>query len=152
MGRKFSFVKRMKDTSDLKLPERSTKKSAGYDFYAIEDVEIPPYQIGDNPFMVATGVKAEMEDDEFLMLVNRSSNPKKKKLVIPNSVGIIDADYFENEDNDGEMFFGFYNLGKDTILISKGDKLGQGIFMKFLKAESDKATGKRKGGIGSTGK
>lgn len=61
-------------------------------------------------------------------------------------------DYFENEDNDGEMFFGFYNLGKDTILISKGDKLGQGIFMKFLKVESDNATGKRKGGIGSTDK
>ena len=84
--RKFSFVKRLKDTKELKLPERSTKNSAGYDFFAIEDVEIPPYKIGDNPVMIATGVKAEMEDDEFLMLVNRSSNPKKKKLVIPNSL------------------------------------------------------------------
>ena len=134
MGRKFSFVKRMKDTSDLKLPERSTKKSAGYDFYAIEDVEIPPYQIGDNPFMVATGVKVEMEDDEFLMLVNRSSNPKKKKLVMASSVGIVDCDYYENEDNDGEMFFGFYNLSKDTILISKGDKLGQRYIYEIFKS------------------
>ena len=134
MGRKFSFVKRMKDTSDLKLPERSTKKSAGYDFYAIEDVEIPPYQIGDNPFMVATGVKAEMEDDEFLMLVNRSSNPKKKKLVMASSVGIVDCDYYGNEDNDGEMFFGFYNLSKDTILISKGDKLGQRYIYEIFKS------------------
>lgn len=63
----------------------------GYDFVAQERVEIPPYKIGDNPTMVKTGVKVLMPDDEYLMLVNRSSNPKKKKLVIPNSMGIVDA-------------------------------------------------------------
>lgn len=91
--RNFEFVKRIKgvDFDTFKLPERSTKKSAGYDFFAPERIEIPPYKLGDNPTMVKTGVKVYMPENEFLMLVNRSSNPKKKKLVIPNSVGIIDA-------------------------------------------------------------
>lgn len=145
------FFKVTRIEEDIKLPERSTKKSAGYDFFAIEDVEIPPYKLGDNPFMVATGVKACMLEDEFLMLVNRSSNPKKKKLVIPNSVGIIDADYFNNPDNDGEMFFGFYNVSNEPVQIKKGEKLGQGIFMKYLKTDDDEANGERTGGFGSTG-
>lgn len=148
--RKFEKVSRIKE--DIKLPERSTKNSAGYDFYAIEDVEIPPYKIGDNPFMIATGVKAEMMHNEFLMLVNRSSAPKKKKLVIPNSVGIIDADYYNNADNEGEMFFGFYNLSNETIEIKKDEKLGQGIFMNYHVTDDDNATGERIGGFGSTGK
>ena len=148
--RKFEKVSRIKE--DIKLPERSTRNSAGYDFYAIEDVEVPPYKIGDNPFMIATGVKAEMMHNEFLMLVNRSSAPKKKKLVIPNSVGIIDADYYNNADNEGEMFFGFYNLSNETIEIKKGEKLGQGIFINYHVTDDDNATGERTGGFGSTGK
>lgn len=91
MERKFEFVKRVEGKEGLKLPERATKNSAGYDFYNPERVEIEPYKLGDNPVLVKTGVKAYMGENEFLMLVNRSSNPKKKKLVIPNSVGIIDA-------------------------------------------------------------
>lgn len=153
--RKFEFVKRIVETnkeSELKLPERSTEKSAGYDFYCIERVEIPPYLIGEDPIMVRTGVKVIMPDDEYLMLVNRSSNPKKKKLVIPNSIGIIDADYYGNSDNDGEMMFGFYNLSKETVVIEKGEKLGQGIFCKYGKTDDDKASGERVGGFGSTGK
>lgn len=148
--RKFEKVKRIE--GDIKLPERSTRNSAGYDFYAIEDIEVPPYKFGDNPFMVATGVKANMAENEFLMLVNRSSNPKKKKLIMPNSIGVIDADYFENPDNDGEMFFTFYNVSNEPVQIKKGEKLGQGIFMKYLKTDDDKANGERTGGFGSTGK
>lgn len=75
----------------LRLPERSTKNSAGYDFINPEDIVIPAYKLGDKPTLVPTGVKVNMPDNEFLMLVNRSSNPKKKNLVIPNSLGIIDA-------------------------------------------------------------
>lgn len=135
----------------IKLPKRSTGKSAGYDFFAIEDIYIPPYKLGDDPIMIPTGVKAKMQDDEYLMLVNRSSNPKKKKLVIPNSLGIVDADYYGNEDNDGEMFFGFYNLSNEVVTIKKGEKLGQGIFMKYLLTDDDKSTEVRKGGWGSTG-
>ena len=148
--RNFLKVSRIED--EIKLPERATKNSAGYDFFAIERVEIPPYKIGDNPFMVATGVKARMFPNEFLMLVNRSSNPKKKKLVIPNSMGIIDADYYDNADNEGEMFFAFYNLSNETVVIEKGEKLGQGIFMKYYKTYDDNATEERVGGFGSSGK
>ena len=67
------------------------------------------------------------------------------------SVGIIDADYFNNPDNDGEMFFGFYNVSNEPVQIKKGEKLGQGIFMKYLKTDDDKADGERAGGFGSTG-
>lgn len=147
--RKFFKVKRINE--DIKLPERSTRNSSGYDFFAIEDVEVPPYKFGDNPFMVATGVKVKTEENEFLMLVNRSSNPKKKKLIMPNSIGVIDADYFENPDNDGEMFFTFYNVSNEPVQIKKGEKLGQGIFMKYLKTDDDEASGERTGGFGSTG-
>lgn len=158
MSRKFEYVNRMISTGyevkepDFKLPERSTAKSAGYDFFCPERVEIPPYKLGDNPFMVKTGIKVKMLDDEFLMLVNRSSNPKKKKLVIPNGVGIVDADYYGNPDNDGEMMFGFYNMSNETVVLEAGDKLGQGIFIKYGVTDDDKATGERTGGFGSTGK
>ena len=86
------------------------------------------------------------------MLVNRSSNPKKKNLVIPNSMGIIDADYYGNPDNDGEMMFTFYNLGTEPITIEKGYALGQGIFQKYYTTDNDAAVGKRTGGFGSTNK
>lgn len=158
--RKFEFVKRISGENcenielplNFDLPKRSTAKSAGYDFINPERVEIPPYKLGDNPTMVKTGVKVEMPDDEYLMLVNRSSNPKKKKLVIPNSVGIVDADYYENPDNDGEMMFGFYNLSNETVIIEAGEKLGQGIFCKYEITDDDDAQGERLGGFGSTGK
>lgn len=91
-----------------------------------------------------------MQDDEFLMLVNRSSNPKKKNLVIPNSMGIIDADYYGNPDNDGEMIFAFYNLGTEPITIEKGYCIGQGIFQKYYKVDDDNAKEERTGGFGST--
>lgn len=157
--RKFEYVERIKHSKNfqsegwnMKLPERSTKKSAGYDFYNPEDIVIQPYKIGDNPTLVPTGVKAQMEDKEWLMLVNRSSNPKKKKLVIPNSVGIIDADYYNNPDNEGEIMFAFYNLSNEPVELKSGDKLGQGIFMNYLTVDNDNADGERIGGFGSTDK
>lgn len=148
--RTFEKTSRLKEY--IKLPKRSTSKSAGYDFFAIEDIYIPPYKLGDDPVMIPTGVKVKMQDDEYLMLVNRSSNPKKKKLVIPNSLGIIDADYYGNEDNEGEMFFGFYNLSNETVVIKKNEKIGQGIFMKYLLIDNDQTTEVRHGGWGSTGR
>lgn len=165
--RSFEKVKRL-ENEDIRLPERSTKHSAGYDFFAIEDVIIPPSIMTkvnilgvmedediltyfDKPVLVRTGVKAKMEHNEVLLLYNRSSNPSKKNLIIPNSVGVIDADYYGNEDNDGEMCFSFYNVGEDPVLIKKGEKLGQGIFTKFLLTDDDNADGERNGGFGSTG-
>ena len=158
MGRRFEYVSRVTSTGyEMKdpgfdLPKRSTKHSAGYDMFCPERVKIPPYKIGDNPVLVKTGVKAYMQDDEYLMLVNRSSNPKKKKLVIPNSMGIVDADYYGNSDNDGEMMFAFYNLSNETVVIEKGDRLGQAIFQKYLITDDDNADGIRQSGFGSTGK
>lgn len=149
MNRKFEYVSRI-ENKDFSLPKRSTKNSAGYDFFNPERIEIPPYKIGDNPVMVKTGVKAYMMDDEVLLLYNRSSNPKKKKLVIPNSVGVIDSDYYNNEDNEGEMAFTFYNLSDETVVLEKGDKLGQGLFQKYLLTDDDSADGVRNGGFGST--
>lgn len=156
--RKFEYVNRMLSNGyqmkepEFNLPQRKTKYSAGYDFECIEDVEIPPYKIGDDPVLVPTGVKVKMQDDEYLMLVNRSSNPKKKKLVIPSSLGIIDADYYNNPDNDGEIMFAFYNLSKEPIKIEKGYCMGQGIFQKYYITENDNAEGERTGGFGSTTK
>lgn len=149
--RKFEYVKRIEEKT-FDLPKRGTKKSAGYDFINPERIEIPPYQPGMKPTLVKTGVKALMPDNEYLQLVNRSSNPAKKNLVIPNGLGIIDADYYGNPDNDGEMMFAFYNVGTEPVVIEAGDKLGQGIFTKYEITDDDAAEGERAGGFGSTGR
>lgn len=149
--RKFEKVKGY-ENYNFNLPKRKTAKSAGYDFECIAEMTILPYELGDKPTLVPTGVKCKMEDDEYLMLVNRSSNPKKKNLVIPNSMGIIDADYYGNSDNDGHMMFAFYNLGTEPVKLEKGYAIGQGIFCKYLKTDDDVAEGERVGGFGSTNK
>jgi dUTP pyrophosphatase len=103
------------------------------------------------PTLVKTGVKAYMGTEEGLFLYNRSSNPLKKFLLLANGVGVVDSDYYENPDNDGHIMFQFINFGLFATTIEKGDKIGQGIFQPFLKAENDKAEGERVGGHGSTG-
>lgn len=150
---KFEYVNKIISTGyetknpDFKLPERSTQFSAGYDFYAPEDVAVP----GKGAVTyVKTGVKVKLAEDEFFMLCNRSSNPKKKELVLMNGVGIIDSDYYGNPDNDGEIAFAFSSLNDTGSFIKKGDKIGQGIIMKFIKAENDSSSGVRQGGFGST--
>lgn len=147
--RRFEIVKGVENVDDVKKPQRSTKHSAGYDFFAMEDVEIKP--IPDTKVVfVKTGVKAKFEDDEVLKLYNRSSNTKKG-LILANGVGVIDSDYYSNENNDGEIIFAFYNISNETIIIHKGDKIGQGIFEKFLLTDDDEASAERVGGFGSTG-
>ena len=86
------------------------------------------------------------------MLANRSSNPGKKKLVLANGIGIIDADYYCNPDNDGEFLFAYYNIGTEDLQIKKGEIIGQVVFQKFLVVDNDNASGERTGGFGSTGK
>ena len=148
------------ENEEVILPERSTKNSAGYDFIAVCDTVIPSYYkmlitAKDEPVkptLVKTGVKAYMLPDEVLMLYNRSSNPFKKGLVLANSVGVIDSDYYSNPDNDGHIMVAFYNFYPFDIKISKGDKIAQGIFQKYLVADNDSACGERSGGFGSTGK
>lgn len=154
MGRKFEFVERIIREKDdefktcLIMPKRSTAKSAGYDFFAVNDIVCKSHEIT----MIPTGIKAKMEDDEVLLLFNRSSNPKKKGLIILNGVGVVDADYYGNIDNDGEIAALFYNMKDEDVEIKAGEKLMQGVFVKYLKTDDDLAKGKRQGGFGSTGK
>lgn len=150
MKRKFEFVTRiLNDRDGIKrwLPERSTKNSAGYDFFNPERVVCKSHQIT----MIPTGIKAQFPDDEALFLFNRSSNPKKKGLIILNGVGVVDSDYYNNDDNEGEIAFVFYNMLEEDVVLEAGEKLGQGIFMKYAKVDNDNADGIRNGGFGSTG-
>jgi len=149
--RGFEVAKGFEDKK-INLPERKTMYSAGYDFEAAEDIIIPSFKKGMKPTLIKTGIKAYMGDNEYLMLANRSSNPGKKGLILANSVGIIDKDYYENPDNDGHIMFAFFNVKDEDIQIKKGDVIGQGIFMPFLTADDDNAEGIRTGGFGSTNK
>ena len=149
--RGFEVAKGFED-KEINLPERKTMHSAGYDFEAAEDVVIPSFKKGMKPTIIKTGIKAYMGENEYLMLANRSSNPGKKGLILANSVGIIDKDYYENPDNDGNIMFAFFNVKDEDIQIKKGDVIGQGIFMPFLTADNDNAVGIRTGGFGSTNK
>jgi dUTP pyrophosphatase len=175
MIRGFKAVSRFLDNEGnptIKLPERSTQFSAGYDFFAPEDIEISPsfFRFVDMPdsrgnvylqklefpdvkpvtTLIPTGVKAYMADNEYLAMFNRSSNPKKLGLILANSVGIVDKDYYDNPDNEGEIGFAYYNIFPYPVTIKKGDKLGQGVFQTYLICDSDTATGTRTGGWGST--
>ena len=136
----------------IHLPERKTKYSAGYDVEAAEDCIIPSFKKGNKPTLVKTGIKAYMADDEVLILANRSSNPGKKGLILANSIGVIDKDYYGNPDNDGHIMFAFYNIKEEDVEIKKGDAIGQAIFQKYLVTDDDIATGERTGGFGSTNK
>ena len=149
--RGFEIAKGFEDKG-INLPVRKTKCSAGYDIEAAEDVVIPVFKPGMKPTLVKTGLKAYMMPDEMLCLYNRSSNPGKKGLVLANSVGIIDADYYENPDNDGHFMFAFINIKDEDTVIKKGDCIGQAIFQKFLVTDNDNAEGERLGGFGSTSK
>ena len=140
------------EQAGINMPVRKTKYSAGYDIEAVEDTVIPSFKKGMKPTLVKTGLKAYMPEDEYLMLCNRSSNPKKKGLVMANSIGIIDSDYYENPDNDGHFMFAFFNIKAEDIEIKKGDVIGQAIFQKYLTVDNDKAEGERVGGFGSTSK
>lgn len=139
------------ENKDIHLPVRKTKNSAAYDIEAAEDIIIPMYHPGIKPTLIPTGLKAYCQDDEWLMLANRSSGPKKG-LVMANSIGVIDADYYGNENNDGHIYFQYYNFSDHDLEVHKGDAIGQVIFMKFLKIDDDEATGIRTGGFGSTDK
>lgn len=83
------------------------------------------------------------------MLANRSSGPKKG-FVMANGIGIIDSDYYENENNDGHFYFQYFNFLEHDLVVKKGDIIGQVIFMKFLVTDNDTADGVRTGGFGST--
>lgn len=163
--------------SDINLPKRSTAYAAGYDFEVAEDTLIYPIErlrddmrahhsgaltledmasltkrVGAKPTLVPTGIKAQINSNQYLKLVVRSSLPLKHWLILANSEGIIDSDYYNNPDNEGEIFFQLINLSPFPILLKKGDKIGQGIFVDYHLAYGDSygKGEKRLGGFGST--
>ena len=148
--RGFEVVRGYED-KNINLPVRKTAHSAGYDVEAAEDITIPMFTPGCKPTLIPTGLKAYCQDDEWYMLANRSSGPKKG-FVMANSIGIIDSDYYENETNDGHFYFQYFNFLEHDLEVKKGDVIGQVIFQKFLVADNDNALGVRTGGFGSTDK
>lgn len=102
------------------------------------------------PTLVSTGMKCKLDPGTYLELSVRSSCPLKYWLILANSVGIIDADYYNNPDNEGEIFFQMINLSPYDIQLKKGDIIGQGIIKPYLTTEDDNASGQRMGGFGST--
>ena len=132
---------------NIKLPQRTTKNSAGYDFYLPYDVVIPKK----GRVLIHTGIKACMNSDEFLMVVIRSSLGVKKGLRMSNQVGIIDSDYYNNIDNEGEILVAIENNQESDVKLKADERVAQGIFMKYLVTDDEKEIKKiRLGGIGST--
>ena len=167
------------ENSEIILPERKTQFSAGYDIAAAADIIIPSawqltneaaqtWQVPEDayvnleqmneftkttqyrPTLVPTGIKCYLEPDTYLQLSVRSSSPLKYWLMLANGVGIIDADYYNNPDNDGHIMFQIYNLSPFNILIKKGEIIGQGVILPYNVVEKDSTTAMRTGGFGST--
>lgn len=104
------------------------------------------------PTLVPTGIKCKLDKGTYLELAIRSSSPLKYWLILANSIGIIDSDYYNNPNNEGEIFFQVINLSPYDIILQKGDTIGQGIIHQYLLTEDDNANGERLGGFGSTSK
>ena len=145
--RKFEVAKGFEDRGVV-LPQRKTAKSAGYDIIALTDEDVFVY-----PGMsvnLETGVKACMEDDEVMLLFIRSSLGIKQGLTLSNSCAVIDADYYNNPDNDGHFILSIINTSNAVQRILARSRVAQAVFVKYLTVDDDNATGERIGGIGST--
>lgn len=134
---------------DVIIPKRSTKGSAGHDFFAPYDILVPAHGTSE---LVFSGIKAYMPIDEFLSNHIRSSLAIKFGLSLVNKTCIIDSDYYNNEKNEGNIGFMFRNDSDKDYIIKKGEKMAQGIFCKYYITDDDNTDGVRDGGFGSTGK
>lgn len=144
--RGFEYVSRL--GAIVRRPTRGSIHSAGYDFYAYDDYEIKPKQ----SVLIKTGVKAYMPPDEYLDLRVRSSLGIKRQLMLATGASVIDADYYNNEENEGEIMVVLYNYGDETQHIAAGERIVQGIFTKYFLVDDDDTTDERTGGTGSTNK
>lgn len=145
MTRGFGFVREdLKRTDGVPtLPTRGSKYSAGYDFYTNADYKIEPNRIA----KIWTDVNAYMQDDEVLLLDVRSS--MGGKFMLANTLGVIDKDFIFGETN-GNIGIFLKNISDETQYIKKGDRITQGIFIKYLVADNGNTDNERKGGFGST--
>lgn len=137
---KISYEQFKKDISDskelynnYKIPSRETKAAAGYDFLALCDFTIEPGDIKKIP----TGIKANMKIDEVLLLVVRSGMGFKYNVRLCNQVGVVDADYYNNKDNEGHIWIKLQNEGDKTFVVKKGEGFAQGIFIKYLTVDDE---------------
>ena len=175
---RFEKVSKYEDV-DIAMPIRKTARSAGYDMVAAEDYIIPSLwqmceeakeiwpmendeyvpmdlmakftkETGFKPTLVSTGMKCKLDPGTWLQLSIRSSSPLKYWLLLANGIGEIDADYYNNQDNEGEIFFQIYNISPFNIQIKKGEAIGQGTILTYGVTEDDITTGERTGGFGST--
>ena len=144
--RGFEYVSRL--GTIVRKPTRGSIHSAGYDFYAYDDYTIEPKQ----SVLIRTGVKAYMPPDEYLDLRVRSSLGIKRQLMLATGASVIDADYYNNEENEGEIMVVLYNYGDETQTIAAGERIVQGIFTKYFLIDNDDTTDQRTGGTGSTNK
>ena len=137
---KISFEQFSKDINNDKelydtynLPRRDTKYAAGYDIYSLEDFILKPTEI----IKIPTGIKVNMNDDEVLLLVDRSSQGFKYNVRMCNQVGVIDKDYYNNKDNEGHIFVKLQNEGDKDYIVKCGDAICQGIFVKYLTVDNE---------------
>lgn len=147
------FNKDFKDTDtkydDIIIPKRSTKFSAGYDFYMPYDLTIKKNEV----VLIPTGIKVMLNSDEFLGIYIRSSLGFKYNLRMCNQVGIIDSDYYNNSSNEGHIFVKLKNEGDNDIILKKYDRYVQGIIQKYYIVDNEKEVEDiRVGGIGSSGR
>mgnify|MGYP003290486514 CR=1 FL=1 len=133
--------------NSIMLPKRATSGSAGYDFFAPYDFTLQPNQT----IKVATGIRVKIDEGWVLKIYPRSSLGFKYRLRLDNTVGIIDSDYY-NADNEGHIFVKMTNLGDKPLSVEKGKAFCQGIFTPYGITYNDDATSSRVGGVGSTDK
>ena len=147
--RGFEIVKEemRKTKGEITFPTRGSKVSAGYDFYSPVDIILKPNE----KTCVWSDIKAYMQEGEVLLLFVRSSIGIKKGLALSNGTGVIDADYYSNSSNDGNIGIALYNYSDKIVEIKKGERICQGVFIPFLEADNGNTDKKRVGGIGSTG-
>ncbi len=147
--RKFTMVNHnfiKYDVTDITLPKRATKYAVGYDFYSPIDAVIAPGETK----LIFSNVKAYFGEDEGLILAV-TSGMGKRGVMLANGIGVIECDYADNESNDGNLGFMLHNFSENEFVLHKGDKLGQGFFIKYLKVDDEEeVTNIRKGGFGST--
>lgn len=130
---------------DIVLPKRATTGSAGYDFTSPIDFTIKPGEM----IKIPSGIRCYIEEGYVLNIYPRSSLGFKYQMTLANTTGIIDADYY-NALNEGHIIVALVNRGNKDIVIKKGDRFVQGIFLKFYTAIEGEVTNKRQGGFGSS--
>ncbi len=132
----------------IQLPKRATAHSAGYDFAIPVGVRI----LSGERVIVPTGIKVQLDSDCVLLLDIRSSAGIRRGLSLANTIGIVDADYYNNPDNEGHIRIAVVNNSPETVVLMAGERIAQGIIVKYETTDDDSADGERNGGFGSTGR